>query len=61
MLGDDAIVTHSIGRIDSQCTIVRTHADGMKASHALEVQRRMTRIRLEELELFISQIANRLR
>src|SRR5205807_50008 len=46
---------HSIGRTHSQCTIVDTYADGVKATYALEVQRRMTRIRLEKLELPISQ------
>ena len=70
LLGDDAIVVpmaanpepeHALGRIDSQCTIVRTYADGMEATYALEVQRRVTRIRFEKLELFISQLANRLR
>ena len=70
LLGDDAIVVpmaanpeseRSIGRIDCQCTIVSTYADGMEATYALEVQRRVTRIRCEKLELFISQVANRLR
>jgi hypothetical protein len=70
MLGDDAIVVcmaanpkpqHAIGGIHGQCTIVSAHADGVKTAYALEVERGMTRIRLEELKLFISEGTKRLR
>ena len=58
--GDDAIVLRvrpdpepqdPICGIHGKGTVVRTHADGVKPPDALEVQRRMSHVGLQKLEL----------
>src|SRR5262245_15313360 len=46
---------NAIRGVHRQCAIVRPHACGVKAANAFEMQRRVLRIGLEELELLVGK------
>jgi len=67
LLGDDAIVVrmgadpepqYAIRDIDRQGTIVSAYARRMEAPNALEMQRRVAGVRLEELKLLVRKNAH---
>src|SRR2546429_7630506 len=66
LLGDDAIVVgmtanpepqQTIWSIHRQRTVVDPDAYRMEPAHTLEMQRRMTGIRLEKLKLLVGKVA----
>ncbi len=68
VLADDAIILgvgsdpepkNPIRGVDGECPVVHPDSHRVKATHSLEVERRMARIGLEELKLPGSKCANR--
>jgi len=50
---------HPVINVDAKCSIVKANANGMKAAHFLEVERRMSGIALKHVELPIRDFSYR--
>ena len=54
-VGSDPEPEDAISGVDRQCAIVRAHACGVKTANSFEMQGRVLRIGLKELELLVGK------
>ena len=52
---------YPIGSVDGECSVMQTDAHRMKAPHSFEMERWMSRVSLQKLELSVRECTHRLR